>query len=270
MKKILFIFLCIALFSNKTFAQTDKTYKVGDVTFKMIFVKGGTFKMGHTLDQGSTCEYFRNNDFRDAELIHKVTLSDYYIGETEVTQALWVAVMGEDPSLSKENGKMPMSNLNWDDCKMFIKRLDSITGVKFRLPTDAEWEFAARGGVKSRSYKYPGSNKLDEVAWCNGTVPNILHEVATKKPNELGIYDMLGNVKEWCNDIWELFPVELAVRPQTNPTGPPEREDKPGEPIVKRVIRGGYWDDGYYNHISVRGWEYHNKKNVDFGFRLAR
>jgi len=154
--------------------------KVGDVSFNMIHVEGGTFEMGDGKDR------------------HQVTLSSYYIGETEVTQELWNAVMGNNPShFMGENH--PVEQISWIDCQNFINKLSQITGKTFSLPTEAEWEFAARGGNKSKGYKYSGSDNIEDVAWFFGNTSST-HDVKTKQPNELGIYDMSGNVWEWCSD----------------------------------------------------------------------
>ena len=192
--------------------STDRTFTVGGVQFKMIAVEGGTFTMGATSEQG--------NDAYDWEKpAHAVTLSGYSIGETEVTQALWLAVMGSNPSYFSGNQK-PVEEVSWNDCQNFIKKLNELTGEHFRLPTEAEWEFAARGGIKSQGYKYAGSNSADEVAADHNS------DVATKKANELGLYDMSGSVLEWCNDWYD----DYSSSSQTNPTGPNSGE--------KRVLRG--------------------------------
>ncbi|MBR3026515.1 MAG: SUMF1/EgtB/PvdO family nonheme iron enzyme [Bacteroidales bacterium] len=260
MKRIIFFFLLIqTFFCCLGQSQGSKTYKVGDISFKMVFVQGGTFMMGHTVEQGSDCQ--QNGADRPA---HKVTLSDFCIGETEVTQALWVAVMGDKTPFEKTDDNIPANNVNWQECMEFISRLNELTGENFRLPTEAEWEFSARGGVKSKGYRYPGSRNLDEVAWLNHWVPNILHDVATKKPNELGIYDMLGNVDEWCADYWDFYLEEWIVRPQIDPKGP----DGPrGREVARRVIRGYNGVD--YNHISIRRYKYYSRRDPDVGFRLA-
>ena len=160
---------------------------------------------------------------------HKVTLDSYYIGQTEVTLALWYAVMGNIPSFYAGDLQLPVTEVSWDDCQVFIRKLNSLTGERFRLPTEAEWEFAARGGIKSKGYKYSGSNNLNDVAWYDGNGAGQPHNVGTKIANELGIYDMSGNVWEWCHDKGGTY----SGYPQTNPTGPSSGSG--------RVIRGGCW-----------------------------
>ena len=165
--------------------------------------------------------------------VHSVTLSDYYIGETEVTQELWEAVMGSNPSRFKGSQK-PVEKVSWNDCKEFITKLNRLTGKNFRLPTEAEWEYAARGGNKSKGYKYSGSNTIGNVAWYRDNSSSATHNVKTKSPNELGIYDMSGNVWEWCED-WK---GGYSSGSQTNPAGPSTGSN--------RVLRGGSW----YNFAS--------------------
>ena len=190
--------------------------KVNDtLSINMMCVEGGTFTMG------------------DGENAHPVSLSSYSIGQTEVTQALWETVMGTNPSANTANKQLPVTNISWYDCQEFIKKLNQQTGMRFRLPTEAEWEYAARGGQKSKGYTYAGSNDLKEVAWYNGNSANTLHAVAQKKPNELGIYDMSGNAWEWCHDWHAPYPTTH----QYNPLGP-----EVGKVVGKRylrVFRGG-------------------------------
>ena len=192
-----------------------QTFTANGVSFKMIRVEGGTFTMGS--EDGDS----------DEKPTHRVTLSSYYIGETEVTQELWEAVMGTtvrqqrdkvntSNSLCGIGYNYPMYYISWDECKTFISKLNSLTGKSFRLPTEAEWEFAARGGIKSQGYKYSGSNTIGNVAWYDGNSGEETHPVKTKSPNELGIYDMSGNVCEWCQDWYG----DYGTLSQTNPTGP--------------------------------------------------
>jgi formylglycine-generating enzyme required for sulfatase activity len=199
-----------------------QTFTVNGVNFKMVKVDGGTFTMGATREQGSDA-------FDDEKPAHSVTLSDYYIGQTEVTQALWKAVMGSNPSYFKGDNK-PVVGVSWYDCKKFISKLNKLTGKTFRLPTEAQWEFAARGGNFSRGYKYSGSNNIGDVAWY-GNTGNATHDVGTKSPNELGLYDMSGNVWEWCSDCYG----DYNSKSQTNPIGPDSGS--------YRVYRGGSWSD---------------------------
>ena len=200
-----------------------KTFYANGVSFEMVEVRGGTFRMGATSEQGSDA-------WDDEKPVHSVTLSEYYIGKTEVTQALWKAVMGSNPS-SFKGDNLPVECVSWNDCQEFIRKLNSLTGQKFRLPTEAEWEFACRGGNNSRGYKYSGSNYIDNVAWYDGNSGKKTHPVGTKLPNELGIYDMTGNVWEWCSD-W--YGRKYSSGAQTNPKGPYDGS--------YRVDRGSSWD----------------------------
>ena len=187
----------------------------------MVYVSGGTFSMGATSEQGSDA-------FDDEKPTHSVTLSSYYICKYEVTQALWRAVMGSNPSYF-EGDNLPVEQVSWNDCQTFINRLNSYTGRNFRLPTEAEWEFAARGGNSSRHYKYSGSNYISDVAWYDGNSGNRTHPVGTKRPNELGLYDMSGNVFEWCSDWYGTY----SSYSQNDPIGATSGSE--------RVERGGSW-----------------------------
>ena len=199
-------------------SSSGNTFTVNGVSFEMIPVEGGTFQMGSTY----------SGAFKDEKPVHRVTLSSYATGKTEVTQALWKAVMGSNPS-SFKGDNLPVENVNWHDCQEFISKLNQLTGMQFRLPTEAEWEYAARGGNKSRGYKYSGSNDIDAVAWYRDNSGDKTHPVATKHPNELGIYDMSGNVYELCQDWYGRY----SRSAQTNPTGVLSGTD--------RVMRGGSW-----------------------------
>ena len=199
----------------------DKIYTIDGVSFTMKYVAGGTFTMGATSEQ--------QDPWKDETPTHTVTLSDYYIGETEVTQELWAAVMGSNPSHFTGNMQRPVERVSWNDCQTFIQKLNRLTGANFRLPTEAEWEFAARGGRNSRGYQYSGSSNIGDVAWYDDNSSDTTHPVKTKSPNELGIYDMSGNVWEWCQDWYGNY----SSSSQTNPTGPSTGS--------YRVSRGGGW-----------------------------
>ncbi len=228
-----------------------KTITVKGVSFDMIMVEGGTFTMGATSEQG-------NDAYNSEKPAHQVTLSDYYIGETEVTQALWKAVMGRNPSYNKSNSN-PVEHVSWNDCQKFIKKLNKLTGRTFRLPTEAEWEFAARGGNKSKGYKYAGSNSIDNVAWYTSNSSSKTHAVKTKSPNELGIYDMSGNVSEWCQDWYGSY----SSNAQTNPKGPSSGSG--------RVLRGGSCCCIYarYCRVSYRINNSPGFRIYDYGLRLV-
>ena len=203
---------------------------VNGVPFSMIKVEGGTFMMGATPEQGVDASLMERPS-------HQVTLSDYYIGETLVTQALWQSVMGNNPSIVK-NDQHPVENVSWEDCQKFIQKLRSLTGQQFRIPTEAEWEFAARGGNKSRGYKYAGGDDINKLAWYNNSrigwysdCTRTTQAVKLKLPNELGIYDMSGNLQEWCQDWYD----DYENSSQTNPKGPISGRWK--------VTRGGSCDE---------------------------
>ena len=228
----------------------DRTFTVGGVRFTMIAVEGGTFTMGATREQGSDYD-------SDERPTHTVTLTSYSIGETEVTQALWQAVMGSNPSYFIGSNR-PVEMVSWDDCLDFINKLNAITGENFRLPTEAEWEFAARGGNKSRGYKYAGSNNIDDVAWYKDNASDRTHDVATKQANELGLYDMSGNVWEWCSDWYGNY----TSYAQTNPQGPARGSD--------RVDRGGSWYRLASScRSSFRSYASRSARDNYLGFRLA-
>ena len=223
---------------------------VGGISFRMVKVDGGAFMMGATLEQGSDV-------LDDEKPAHSVTLSTYYIGETEVTQELWQEVMGSNPSKFK-GSRRPVVSVSWEDCQEFIRRLNQQTGKNFRLPTEAEWEYAARGGRKSYGYKYAGGSSVGDVAWYHDNSGNTTFPVAQKRANELGLYDMSGNVREWCQDYYDAYPSSS----QTNPTGPSSE--------LYRVIRGGSWYVlDRYNRVSFRGTNEPSLRDNDLGLRLA-
>lgn len=229
----------------------NQTFTVNGVSFEMVQVEGGTFTMGATAEQGS---YAYSNE----SPTHQVTLSSYMIGKTEVTQKLWQAVMGSNPS-DHSGTNLPVEQVSWNDCQTFITKLNNLTGKNFRLPTEAEWEYAARGGNKSQGYMYSGSNTIDDVAWYSSNRSDTTHPVATKAPNELGIYDMSGNVWEWCHDWYGTY----SSSSQTNPTGPTSGS--------YRVWRGGNWHnyDASSCRVSIRDDAYPSFRFYYLGFRLT-
>ena len=232
---------------DPTFDGKDKVYIVNGVSFKMIAVKGGTFQMG-------------SNDGYDREKpIHQVTLTkDYYIGETEVTQELWTAVMGSNPSYFTGNTQFPVEYVSWNDCQTFISKLNALTGETFRLPTEAQWEYAARGSNKSKGYIYSGSNTIDDVAWYYSN-SSFTNPVKTKAPNELGIYDMSGNVWEWCSDWYGSY----SSAAQTDPTGPSTGS--------YRVFRGGSWGNSASDcRVAYRCGSTPTITHYNLGLRLAK
>lgn len=234
-----------------------ETITVNNVSFKMVAVKGGTFTMGATIEQITDA-------YNDEKPAHQVTVSGYCIGETEVTQALWVAVMGTNPSyytgdfMSDLN--RPVEQVSWNACQEFIVRLNEITGKNFRLPTEAEWEFAARGGNLSEGNKYAGGNTIGGVAWYAVNASTQTQPVATKAANELGLYDMSGNVLEWCQDWYNKS--YYSNSPSVNPTGP--------ESGSNRVIRGGcFLDNARSCRVSSRNNSSPSITYLGLGLRLA-
>ena len=234
----------------------------------MVLVEAGTFKMGATNVKGG----FAGDG--DEKPVHSVTLSDYYIGKYEVTQELWLAVMGNNPGASEsekgeqDNLKKPVVHVSWDDCQEFLGKLNKMTGKTFRMPTEAEWEYAARGGNRSKGYKYAGGNSIDDVAWYNVNACHVgdsssnygINVVGSKSPNELGLYDMSGNVLELCQDWYGDDYYKHS--PSTNPSGPTSGKE--------RVFRGGSWlNPARYCRVSERGSYNPSTGGSDLGFRLA-
>jgi formylglycine-generating enzyme required for sulfatase activity len=222
-----------------------RTFTANGVSFNMILVSGGTFNMG--------------SNYESEKPIHEVTLSDYYIAETQVTQELWQAVMGTNPSGFTGNKQRPVDCVSWNDCQKFIAKLNSLTGENFCLPTEAQWEYAARGGKRSKDYLYSGSDVIEDVAWNRTNSIAETHAVKMKSPNELGIYDMSGNVSEWVQDRFGSYSSGAV----SNPLGP-----KSG---LYRVNRGGSWND--FNsrcRAASRKSDLPNSCTSTLGLRLAK
>lgn len=219
-------------------SATGLSAELNKLINNMVYVSGGTFIMG-------------GDESSDQTPTHSVTLSSYYICKYEVTQALWRAVMGSNPSKFKGDN-LPVEQVSWNDCQTFINRLNNYTGRNFRLPTEAEWEFAARGGNYSHHYKYSGSNYIGDVAWYANNSGNRTHPVGTKQPNELGLYDMSGNVYEWCSDWYGSY----SSYSQSNPTGPNRGSN--------RVDRGGSWRD--YARICRSSCRYDFEPGSRYGY----
>ena len=292
-KRFCFILVLVMTLPAIAFTQQQPgliTVTANGVSFKMILVQGGTFTMG------ADC------------MPHSVTLSTYYIGETEVTQELWQAVMGSNPSYFKPEVtnaaqcsyeafvadakrlnarkpgtvripseqewnatmvtmtgslKRPVEYVSWNDCQEFIRKLNQITGRKFRMPTEAEWEFAARGGNKSKGYVYAGSDDIYSVAWHAGFMG--AEKVGGKNPNELNLYDMSGNIYEWCSDYYSSTYYQST--PSVDPQGP-ERAN--GWNKYSRSIRGGCWNSQPSGcRVSARGQADGTKRSSIVGLRLV-
>ena len=256
MKKIISFLLFVTtnlLFGNvgTAFGATYRTISANGVSFQMALVDGGSFYMGAQSKSASSPGYDSYAEDGVESPVHRVTMSSYWIGKTEVTQALWKAVMGSNPSSHTGNDNYPVDNVTWDKCQTFISKLNNITGLKFAIPTEAQWEYAARGGNQSNGTKFSGSSDIKQVAWYNGVVynPNTpaitgvfagpragsSKEVATLRSNELGIYDMSGNLYEWCDDWYGTY----SSGSSTDPTGPSSGSEK--------VWRGGCWFGIDYN-----------------------
>ena len=259
-------------------------FNVNGVEFKMVKVEGGSFWMGahnqyikkglFSKEPDTSIPNFDKNAEKGESPVHKVTLDGFYLCRTEVTQGLWKAVMGSEPkavagSYAKggwqdvygKGENYPAYCVSFNDIKNeFLPKLNQMTGQRFRLPTEAEWEFAARGGNQGHGYNYAGSNQLDSVAWHRGNSENKTHPVRSKQANELGLYDMTGNVWELCSDFYG----DYTSSPQTNPKGPTN-----GSEIV---IRGGCWfnyEVERYLHVPCRCYADPDESFVILGFRLA-
>lgn len=227
--------------------------QLDSVSFRMMPVEGGSFVMGCTHPRGE------KHTYADELPTHKVTLNNYYMGQYEVTQALWVAVMGENPSKFTGSDSLPVEQVSWNEVQIFIARLSQITGYRFRLPTEAEWEFAARGGNRSHRTMYPGvRNQLWECCWYGGNSGGHSHPVGRLLPNELGLYDMGGNVAEWCSDWMGRY----SDQSQNCPQGPRQGEN--------RILRGGCFNSPTWGcSVFERSWYLPDYGYSFYGFRLA-
>ena len=219
---------------------------------EMVYVKGGTFKMGCSSDIGICGE--------DELPVHEVTVNDFFISKHEITQDQWYKLIKESPSKNRNCDNCPVEKVTWGDIQLFLEKLREETGHNFRLPTEAEWEYAARGGNKSRNHIYSGSNDVTKVAWHSGNAGNKTHEVGLKDPNELGLHDMSGNVWEWCAD-WYSNTI-YSEGNNNDPRGPENGTDK--------VLRGGsYFSNSRYSSVSNRDKCLPDKTYKDYGFRIA-
>ena len=239
---------------ENTNENEKKEFIVNGVKFNFCLVEGGTFSMGATPEQNIFAAF-------DEKPAIEVTLSDFYLAETPVTQELWQGVMNNNPS--HFNGeKLPVERISWDECNEFIEKLNDMTGEFFRLPTEAEWEYAARGGNKSKKNKYSGSDdiSIDNAVWYKENSDSMSHPAKSKKPNEIGLYDMSGNISEWCSD-WYFNSYSIGLS-HTNPCGPSTGQTK--------VYRGGSWNDKAINcRVSKRNSMNPSYRNKQIGFRLA-
>jgi len=230
---------------EKEFTTNSDTISIEMVT---VTLEGGAFQMGGNIYE------------ENANPTHAVTISSFEIGKYEVTQAQWLLVMGNNPSKFKGEN-LPVEQVSWYDIQIFMDKLYEQTGIEYRLPTEAEWEFAARGGISASSTTYAGSNTIEDVAWYAYNSEEKTHEVGTKQANELGIYNMSGNVCEWCSDLYDSS--YYSISPTNNPQGPASG--------YNRVIRGGSW---YYNagscDVSNRYFNEPRTTRGDIGFRIAR
>lgn len=222
----------------------------GQVRIDMVRIEGGTFQMGSTSG--------RSNE----KPLHSVTVNAFEMGKYEITQGQWKAVMGNNPSSFSVCDNCPVENVSWNEVQNFIKKLNAQTKKNYRLPTEAEWEFAARGGKKSRSYIYSGSNDVNIVAWFLDNSESKMHQVGTRQPNELGLYDMTGNVSEWCSDWYGAY----VSSPEVNPKGSAKTDNLNQE----KVIRGSTINTNSPNSkVTMRMKGFPSKAYATTGFRLV-
>jgi len=233
---------------------------IGDAAFIMLKVEGGTFTMGATSEQGST-----NPIEKPA---HEVELTTFYIGEAEVTQQTWSAVMGSNPSINIDDIRNPVNNITWDDSQRFVNRMNVLFAdaytkkLRFSLPTEAQWEYAARGGCQSQGYRFAGSDYENSVAWNNANSDGTIHPVKEKFPNELGLYDMNGNVWEWCQDVWD--PDFYSKSPRINPVC-----TNTSSKSSYHIARGNGINSNPGGYIAWRNAYPITSKGIDKGMRLV-
>ena len=238
-------------------AQSDSVVRVGlpgGPDIEMVWVEGGAFTMGSNGEKGVSHQY------EDSRPEHQVTVGGYYIGRHEVMQGLWTAVMGENPSKFRGNDSLPVESVSWEDAQRFVARLSELTGKRFRLPTEAEWEYAARGGVNARRQPFAGCARgdLEKHSWFCVNSGRRTHAAGSLQPNELGLYDMGGNVAEWCQDWMEKYPSEA----QENPQGPTSGDS--------RVLRGGHYNSvSWACAVYDRSWYVPTGKSEYYGLRVV-
>ena len=237
------LLLCVAAFSSDGLEEQGPKKRSG---LEMVFVRGGNFTMGG--NDGSHTG--RGLD----ECPHQVEVGDFSIGKYEVTQADWIDLMGTNPSHFKDCRDCPVEQVSWEDAMTFIQKANRRYKENFRLPIEAEWEFAARGGMESQGYRYAGSNHANEVSWWGSNSKERSHPVGSLKPNELGIYDMSGNIREWCADLKQPYPCDTA-----------------GNKFDARVLRGGTWSlDSSNLRVRDRNGRGQQLRLPALGFRLAK
>lgn len=252
------------LFERNEIGDGSMVFDVDGVKFRMKLVKtDGSLMLGATLDQKDSVR--EDEGVNGQRKGHRVAVDSYWIGETEVTQALWRAVMGNNPSEFKGD-EFPVEKVSWNDCQEFLKKLNglNLTNKSFSLPTEAEWEIAARSGIHERSWQYSGSDTLYQVAWYKDNSENTIHQVAQLRPNLLGLYDMSGNVWEWCEDYYKSdFYEENEMVSPCNREFPDEKNH--------RVIRGGSWHNGteWSCRVAFREYAKEDLRAASLGFRIV-